>query len=360
MSCHSSNRTQFVRNIFLGSICTCAAISARWAGIALIPIFFWILWNIFRNNKSKSYYVLIIIAAAIPVLFTTSLLTRNYIYSGTIRGWHQPSAGRSFLEAFTGTIKMTLLQFQLGPRPIILIVVFSIIFILSILVSTNIRREFSKLFHSGMDVVLIFIINYTALIIFAIGQKQPVFELRFVGPLVPFLYITAIIIMVFMWKVIELRDLSRVSLTGLVLSIGIFTSVSFYKTYLNFPEFFYKSDKYHSFLNSCTYKWIKTNYQENILITTNQAYPLSFYGRYSTVTLPHKRFNKNIHIPDNMESVLPNRMSEFGSQILVLFSKVEAQYDGNYVARLFNKRGDDDKFGLVHECQDGVVYKTIK
>ena len=65
-------------------------------------------------------------------------------------------------------------------------------------------------------------------------------------------------------------------------------------------------------------------------------------------------------LADNMESVLPNRMSEFGSRILVLFSKVEAQYDGNYVAELFNKRGDDDKFGLVHECQDGVVYKTIK
>jgi hypothetical protein len=49
-------------------------------------------------------------------------------------------------------------------------------------------------------------------------------------------------------------------------------------------------------------------------------------------------------------------MSILGSKVLSLFGEAEEQYDGRYLAELFNKREDNDNFILVHECEDGVVY----
>lgn len=69
------------------------------------------------------------------------------------------------------------------------------------------------------------------------------------------------------------------------------------------------------------------------------------------------RFNKNYLVPENMGSILPERMSEIGARIIVLFDKVNKEYEGEYVARLFNERKTNNEFELLYECADGVVYK---
>ncbi len=101
---------------------------------------------------------------------------------------------------------------------------------------------------------------------------------------------------------------------------------------------------------------IKENMGKDIMIVTNKPYYLSFFGGYSTVKLPHNRF-ENYQIPDNMELFLPNRMSKFGSRVLALFEEVDEQHEGSYLAKLFSKREDDNNFILIDKFSDGVIYK---
>jgi hypothetical protein len=142
----------------------------------------------------------------------------------------------------------------------------------------------------------------------------------------------------------------------MVLSLGLITGGVFYKTYSNSGPLFSKQAGHYRILNSPTYKWIKENYGENVIITTNRPFHLSFFGGYSTIRLPHRRFNRNYRIPDSMESFLPERMFTSGSRVLALFEEAEEQYEGSYVAGLFSERKDDDNFVLTQKFSDGVLY----
>jgi hypothetical protein len=176
------------------------------------------------------------------------------------------------------------------------------------------------------------------------------------SPLVPFLFISSFIAIVIVCEGIKFKRFPKSSLVGMVVFFSIIALGSCYKTYLNLPYFFSKQINYYSIQQSCTYKWLKDNYGSNLMITTNKPFHLSFFGGYSTIALPHKRFNPTINIPVEMESVLPARMSKFGSSVLALFEEVEEQYDGKYITRLFNERATNDNFASVFECPDGVVY----
>jgi len=355
LSRHSdSNRS--IGNLFIASICASAAILTRFPGVALIPVFFWEVFILVKNKSKKFKYVSAILTAIPPIITIGILFIRNYIHSGTIFGWNPPPFERSYLSAFTGTIKMIFQQFSLGERTVTLITIFTILFIFYIIVNTNSRRELSRYVHSGLDLIMVFIVSYTVLIFLAMAKSQSVFELRFVSPLVPFLFILCIIIIVFVWEIIRLKGLSKLSLCGIILSLGIITFGNCYKTYLRSGEFFYKQESRYSILNSPTYNWIKENYGENTIIATNRPYEFSFFGGYSTVVFPHRRFDKNYRI-DNIGLILPNRMSEIGSRVLALFEKVEEQYEGKYLTELFNKRENNDKFALIHKFSDGVVYE---
>jgi hypothetical protein len=296
----------------------------------------------------------------LPFITTGVIFIRAYIMSGSIHGWVPPSPERSYFDAFTGTIKMIFLQFDFGERYIALITIVLILFMFYIILNTNARRELVKYVHSGLDLIIVFIIAYTALIIYAMAKSQTVFELRYMSPLVPFIFILGILIIVVVGEMIRLKGFSKLSLCGIILSLGIITFGDFYKTYLNSETLFSKDEGHYRILNSPTYNWIKENYKKNVIIMTNRPYHLSFFGGYSTIRLPHKRFEKNTPIPDNMELFLPNRMSKFGSRVLVLFEEADVQNEGSYIAGLFHKREDDDNFVLMHKFSDGVVYQLKK
>lgn len=349
-----------IRNLLVASICANAAILTRYPGIALIPVFIWEGFILVKNKSVKLKYVSAILAIILPLMITGIVFIRNYLISGTIFGHNEPPPERSYLDAFTGTINMIYLQFSLGKLAVTLIAIFAILFFLYIIVNTNARRELSKYVHSGLDLIMVFIISYTVLISIAMATSQTVFELRYVSPLVPFLFIISIFVILFVWERIKLRGFSKLSLIGVILSLGIITFGNCYKSYLRSGEFFYKQDNHYPILKSHTYNWIKENYGENVIIATNRPYQLSFFGGYSTIALPHKRFSPSIRIPDNMDLILPNRMSKFGSQVLALFEKADEQYEGSYIAGLFNKREDDDNFVLMHKFSDGVVYQLKK
>jgi hypothetical protein len=352
----NSHGFQFSRNLFAATICASAAILTRNAGITLVAIFLWEVFILVKNKRPESKYVSTIVAITIPIIITVSMFVRSYIISGSLRGYHQASPERSYLSAFTGTIEMIFQQFQLGKNAVILIILFMLFFIVCFIINTKLRIEILKYFSSGLDIIIVFIMSYTTLMVVAMAKQAWNFELRLVSPLVPFLFISGIFITVFVWDRIKFERFSKLSLVGMILSLSIIALGNSYKTFLNLYEFFYKQEKAYSILHSCTYKWLKENYKGNIMITSNKPFHLSFFGGYSTVALPHKRFDPKIHVPDDMKSVLPNRMSWFGSRVLALFDEVEERYEGSYITRLFNNRKDTEKFSIAYECSDGVVY----
>jgi 4-amino-4-deoxy-L-arabinose transferase-like glycosyltransferase len=352
-----SERGQSIGFLFIASICISAAILTRFAGVSLIPVFFWGIFILVKNKSVKLKNVFTILAMAVPFITVGVLFTITYIISGTIFGWDPPSPGRSYLSALAGTINMIFFQFHLDTRAVTLVTLFVILFFLYIIVSSNVRREMSKYFHSGLDLIIVFIISYTVLISLAMTKTQTFFELRFMHPLVPFLFILCIIMLVAVMEMVRFKGFSKLSLCGMILSLGIITFGTCYKTYLNSGYFSHKDGGHYLILDYSTYKWIKENYEKDVIITTNKPYHLSFFGGYSTIRLPHKRFEKNTPIPDNMETFLPDRMSKFGSRVLVLFGEVDEQHEGSYLAKLFNKREDDDNFVLIRAFSDGVVYQ---
>ncbi|MBI4697859.1 MAG: glycosyltransferase family 39 protein [Nitrospirae bacterium] len=341
--------------LILAGICASAAILTRYAGIALLAVFFWEAFIMIRNKKFRDHYVRFLAGITIPLMTIVLLFTRNHIISGTIEGIYLPKPERTFTDSFIGTIKMIFQQFQLGNLSIILISISITVFAAIILINANIRKEFPRHLKNGIDLIAVFIASYTILISFTLANQQPQLELRYVAPLVPFLFIISIFLIVFTFESAN----RKISSAGMLLLLSIITLHCSYKTYINLPEFFYKNEKISAILDSCTYKWIKESYRNDVIIATNEPYRLGFFGGYSTVVLPHRKWILNNPIPDDMERALPKRMSQAGAQVLALFNfdEVKEEHYGSYISGLFSKRDDMPPFFLTYKCPDGVVYR---
>ena len=350
-NCLRSNRYIIAAGIFGG-----AAILARNAGIALIPVFAWEAVVLIRNKRLKFRNISAILALALPLIFSTGMFIRNYIISGSLRGFNQSSPERSYLDAFIGTVGMIFEQFQLGRNSIILITLLLTVSVLYILFKGRLRERIMKSASAGLDVIIVYMLSYTALICLTMAKVQWRYELRYVAPLAPFLIIVTVFIVFILWERTGSQRLSGLSLAGMVLSLFILTFGIFYKTYMNSAEFTYKQNKQYAIQQTCTFTWLKEQYGEDIIITTNESFHLSFFGGYSTVWIPHKMFNPTNYIPEDMETVLPRQMRKIGSPVLALFDAVKEEYDGKYLAELFNNRESNSSFDKIYECADGVVY----
>ena len=353
----ASSENEFRRNFLLAGLCASASIMTRNAGIAIISVFFWEAIILLKNKRPEFKDLSTILAISLPVITTMTIFIRNYMISGSLRGFEQASPERSLPEAFAGTMKMMFEQFHLGGNAIVLIALFVLLFVFSIVVSTNLRAMLRKLIPAGLDVVVIFILSYTALVCLTMAAQQWHYELRFMYPLVPFLFVISMLMIVSLWDTVKLTGFKKLSLVGMILSLSILTVGVCYKTFVNRHDFLNKQERAYSILNSCTFEWIKNNYDVKTIIATNRPFHLGFFGGYPTIALPHKRFNPTINVPENMETVLPERMVKFGAQVLALFEKADERYEGKYIATLFNKREGDDILSLTYECPDGVVYE---
>lgn len=348
----TTSRNKGSKYLISSSLITCLAILTRNAGIAIIPLFIFETINIYKS-KRRGYIG--VVSTILPVITAISLFLRNYLLSGSIRGFNYPPPERTFREAFIGVLGMIFAQFQLGTRSttiVILLIVLSIPFIL-----LYIRKGFSFFYQSGLDLLVIFIICYTTLVIFTMATSQYAYELRYMSPLVPFLFIVFVSSILLGYETMHLYSFHKTANTWLITCLLALTIGNAYKTVINIPELSYKQEKHYEILNLRTYKWVKEKLSKDAIITTNRPFHLSFFGGYSTVALPHKRFDPRIPVPGDMESFLPKQMKHFGSQFIVLFEGAEERYDGKYIARLFNNRENDKNFDLIYESADGVVYK---
>ncbi len=345
----------FRRAFILAGLCASVSIMTRNAGIAIIPVFFWEALILANNKRPEFKRLSTMLAISLPVITAMSIFIRNYIISGSLRGFEQASPERSLSEAFAGTVTMIFDQFNLGANAVVLIKVLVPVIIAVILFSAVIRKKLFKSIAEGLDLTIVFMLSYTALICLTMAKQQWRYELRFVFPLVPFLFVTSIHVITLVWDSIKERSY-KLSLAGMILTLSIFAAGSCYKTIVNIQEFSYKQEKAYTLLGSCTFRWLKKNYDEKTVIVTNRPFHLGFFGGYPTVALPHKRFDPTINVPEDMERVLPERMSKFGSKVVALFEEADELYEGQYIAELFNNRESNDILSLAYECPDGVVY----
>ena len=350
-----SRNYQFRRNFLLAGLCASVSIMTRNAGIAIIPVFFWEALVLVKNKRPEYKRLSTVFAISLPVITALSIFIRNYIVSGSLRGFEQASPERSLPEAFAGTLKMMFDQFHLGGNAIILIKLSVLVFIGFIIFSVDIRKKLLKSVTEGLDLTIVFMISYTALICLTMAKQQWRYELRFVYPLVPFMFILVLHMITLMWNSIKERAY-KLSIAGMILSISIVAIGSCYKTIVNIQEFSYKQEEAYSIQSSCAFDWIKQNVAKDMIIVTNRPFHLGFFGGYPTVALPHKRFNSTINVPEDMERILPERMLKFGARVVALFEESEERYEGKYIADLFNKREGSDILSLTYECPDGVVY----
>lgn len=354
LSRHPDSRRS-IRFFLIASICTSVGVLTRFAGIALIPLFCWGAYVLFRNRHIK-FNIPVLLVTMLPFITATALFLISYMISGSTHGIDIPSPERSYFSAVMLAMKMAVLQFGLGERYITFIAICIVLFILYAALSAHARRELSRHMRAGLDLILVFMLSHTAVISHAMARTQTVIEVRYMHPTAPLLLMLCIFFAVILWETVSNRGGSRVVLCCMVLSLGIIAIGSGYKTFKYSGEIFSRQDGHYRILNSPTYTWIKKNYGEDVIITSNRPFHLSFFGGYSTIRLPHRRFNRNYRIPENMESLLPDRMSHFGSRVLAIFEKAEDEHEGRYITRLFNKRENDDNFLIMHESPDGVVY----
>ncbi len=345
------------RNLFIAGICASAAIMTKYSGITLLVVFFWEAVLSLKNKRLWSKYKYTILAMTLPVITMVIIFARNYIISGLYNGYSW-SIKSSYQYAIEGAIKMFFLQFLLGKYMGALIVIFMVVFILYILLNVNLRRDLPKYFHSGMDLILIFIIGYLALIVYTFAEINPKLVTYYMAPLVPFLFIITIFIIVFTWERIRFQRFHRLSQVGIILFLSIITLGNCYKTYLFSPELFDKNEPFYSILHSCTYNWVIENYKKNTIIATNNPFNLSWFGGYSTVSLSWEWYENDTR-PEDIASEVNNMMVKAGAQVIVLFKK-DFQWWNEFTRRFISKIEDNDALMLTHECSDGLVYALKK
>jgi hypothetical protein len=329
----------------------------RFAGTALVPVFFWGILILVLKRNLRLRVVPALTITILPIITAGALFLRTYIISGSIHGIPLPTPGRSYFEAFTGTLKMTLLQFGFSGSFTSMIAVIAVLLITYIVLNASLRKELSKYIGLGLDLIIVFILSHTAIITHAMATSQTVFEPRYMSPLVPFMFILSVLVIGALWETARLRGFTPLSICGIVLSLAILFAGNTYKTFMNSEALFSKRTGHDRILNSATYQWLKANYSDDERITTNRPFHLSFFGGYSTIRLPHRRFNENYRLPDNMEAFLPDRMKHFGSPVIALFEQADETHEGEFIAELFINRKDNGDFVLLHSDLDGVVYR---
>jgi hypothetical protein len=351
-----SKGNQYVRYLFFASLCAVASILTRNAGIAIVPVFLWEAIFLLKNKRPESRMVSTYLLISLPIVTIILMFVRNYVVSGSLRGFNQASPERSFMEAVAGTVKMIFQQFRLGNNAIIVITSIVIFCITYILLNRQVRKEAREYMIAGLDLIWCYLLIYTGLICLTMAIQQWQFEMRFVFPLVPFIFVGIILMVSLVRNGTRMHGFSKLSSLGMAIFLGIISFGSGYKTYMNFSEFSYRQEKAYSLLDSCTYRWLKEEISNSTMIATNRPFHLAFFGGYPTVALPHKRYNPTINVPDDMERVLPEKMSYLGASLLALFEKADKEYEGKYIADLFNRRRSHGRFILKYECSDGVVY----
>ena len=111
-----------------------------------------------------------------------------------------------------------------------------------------------------------------------------------------------------------------------------------------------------------TYTWLIANSAPGTIIATNEAYSMAYLGGFPSLHLPRRRWDPNAKIPDDMSSLLPERMAAVGAKYVVIFAGpggLPDRHFGEFVAALSRRQPLSERLAMRFAGSSGVVYELV-
>jgi 4-amino-4-deoxy-L-arabinose transferase-like glycosyltransferase len=349
---------------FSAALFASAAIVIRYAGIFLILV---LLWEAIRwwKHTSMTFRKLIAVLTGpiIPIITFLVFLFRNYYYTNNFRGFAQPSPDRTLVEAFIGAYNLFFSIFGIK-APIKIIGISTIILAVILVLSLPLRKspptkeKFSKVWNDGLEPVVFTTVAYFGFIVFIMFRSQPLFEERFLYPLVPIIYIAVAIFVGWIYRNMKdnkkegvLRIVSFLLIAGL--SFGNITqTIRHFSTVNKRP-----SPDRQIRESQRALLWLEKNPNVKI-VATNLPFIIAYHAKRSVLRLPQRYHNPWFHIPEDMESALPKRMKDVGAEYLILIgTDLKSEYWGKFISMIANSESNYKPFKLIDSSPNTKIYK---
>jgi 4-amino-4-deoxy-L-arabinose transferase-like glycosyltransferase len=355
----SRNSSNFKACLMISGTFASLAISIRFAGVYLVPLItlevlrLWYIDSAYRKKLS------IYFAFLLPVLTFSALMLRNYLYSGSVRGFKQPLPDRTITEGVVGTIEMLFRQFAIYNHKVMFLLLLAIFLMIVValyqfLTNNECKNDAVKMVRKGLDICLTALLGYVALVCLIMYTNQPQFELRFVMPATPLVFLIFAMLIHFALPSCGRQKTNKRFL--FVSLLGIMVIANCLIVYRNTDAFSSAKDDSQAFLQTGALEWLSDNPQTG-LIATNNAFRVAFYGGGRPVLrIPNKEWNPKYTIPDN----IAERMEELGSKYLMVFPKSDGLTSEIYGELLSQLAEYPDSYGPFTKVAQGshmAVYK---
>ncbi|CAB5115580.1 hypothetical protein D3OALGA1CA_2703 [Olavius algarvensis associated proteobacterium Delta 3] len=337
-------------------ILSCSAILTRYIGVCFILLISYEILHIVFITRNKKNLISYSISLFLTIFALSMLFLRNYLVTGSIRGYEQLSFDRSLSEAFSISLEMLYYGFKYKPyldhlpKPLFILILCFIVGICFHLYfrNNNYRMDIKGLFLKGMDVLIVYLLSYFFLMVYVMLKVEPAGLSRFFTPLVPILLILLIANAVIFFK--HIFSSRGEIFVILLLSITFLVHLNLYQN--NYKAWGRDLD---AFRNNSITQWVIKNCSKDQPITTNQHFLLSFVCGNPVMRIPRTADMNSI--PDDLSTTLQQRMYEVGTEFLVLYHGVNKDDNGSYMANLYNNRVNRDNFEVVFSNNQGVIYK---
>ena len=373
----AKGKNGWILRVGSGASAACA-FATRFIGATLVPLFLWDGFLLWRRSGWRTAARMIVMTVALPLCVIGVLFTRNYLITGTIRGDLLPHTGRTWSETLRCIIEMNNEQFDISVPGVRITLAFLLLILpgTALLCSLRGRREIARLFACGLDMVLISAVCYAGELAHALRDTQPSYEVRFVAPLVPLIWIVAIAMITRGWGVLMRRGWRNVAYAGIILSMVLIIAGETERSWRLLPHHAPSGD-YGFESGAC--QWVVAHNRKGSLVVTNTPCMLSFFSGIHAVGLPLKHpWLSWQKIPDGMERVLPEKMKEVGAEYLLLLRAIDGlpreewsgvenglpeDIWGRFISDLSRPLAAEKgkgSFVKVYECPEGVVYRMTE
>ncbi len=339
------------------------AIGLRYAGIFLIPVLSWEALRKWRYSRISVRQTAVLLSGPLlPAAVFLIFLLRNYFYTGSMRGFSQPPPERSLMEAFEGVYRLFFAMFGIeDPARMIGI---SVVLATAVLIVAWLLRKpassketFSRVWKSGLEPVIFAAAAYFGFIVLIMFRNQPVFEQRFLYPVVPILFAAFAGLVGWMYSHAASGKWSRGKIAALLFTAGL-SCGTFALTVRHFDMLYQQPSAENALKDSkSALGWLEKNPQVKI-VATNLPFVIAYHSRRSVLRLPQRYHNPWFRIPEDMESALPRRMKEVGAEYLILVGKnLDGKYWGEFISSLSNCVSGCNLFTLIDSSPTSKIFK---
>ena len=363
-----ASRTARRRQLCLlgSSLLAVAAFLTRYLGLAILPLFLWESLLTWRSRGLAAGTKAFLITVTFPVLCVAAVFLRNIAITGNIGGFPlelELPADRAHLAALWYTIRMIgtgNLGVSSGLRATFVCGGAGIVIIIWIALLRHWRSQKRRLYRHGLDVLLIGGLSYLLVLVHGMswwattGDKW-VIESRYCAPLTPLIVVVVIFGIGESPQLVHSSGLKRpVRLLATLLA----ASLTLYLAADSFERIRRKSEE-DSIRNTGTYRWLKEHCPQGTVIATNKPFETAFLAGWPSLRLPSRAYYPFAKVPEDMDKLLPRKMSHIRCAYVVLFADrggLADEHVGPFIASLSRRETPTNLLRMVYEDESGVVF----